>query len=137
MSFFSKILGGLVGAGTGEAIVGLFRRKAELKQELAIVKLQSEIAAERSWAEWRVKNIEADAAWEQASIQNSGWKDEFVLLVLSIPLLLVFVPATSPVVLGGFQVLESTPDWYRWLLVTIYAATFGIRVWRREVTKQM
>jgi hypothetical protein len=105
----------------------------EAKNRLELAKLESEIKAEQAWQDWRVKNIDSDAAWEQSSIQNSGWKDEFVLVVLSIPLLLVFVPWTSPYVLAGFGVLDQTPEWYRWLLAMIYAATFGIRVWRRKV----
>ena len=111
-----------------------YAARLEAKNRLVLAKLESEIQAERSWAEWRTKNIDADAAWEQASIQNSGWKDEFVLLVLSIPMILVFLPVTAPAVLEGFRVLETTPEWYRWLAVMIYAATFGIRVWRRNVT---
>ena|SRR3990167_1069148 len=133
MSILSKILGGIVGPGTGEQVVGYFKRRAELKQELALAKIQGEIKAEQAWAEWRTTNINADAAWEQASISNSGWKDEFVLLVLSIPLVLVFVPPLAQYVLQGFQILDTTPEWYRWLLVMIYAATYGIRIWRRKI----
>jgi hypothetical protein len=117
----------------GSAAVDAYKVRTEAKNRLELAKLESEIAAERAWAEWRTKNIDADAAWEQASIQNSGWKDEFVLLLLSIPLVLVFVPPLTQHVLSGFEVLSQTPDWYRWLVVMIYAATFGIRIWRRSV----
>lgn len=117
----------------GAAAVEAYKAHTEAKNKLALAKLESELQAEKAWAEWRVKNIDADSAWEQASIANSGWKDEFVLIVLSIPLLLVFVPPLAPAVLQGFAVLDGTPEWYRWLLVMIYAATYGIRVWRRQV----
>jgi hypothetical protein len=73
-----------------------------------------------------------DHEWEIESIRNSGWKDELVIIVLTIPLVLVFTPL-APTVLEGFDVLSTTPDWYRWLVMTIYAATFGIRVWRRKL----
>lgn len=118
----------------GAAAVDAYKARTEAKNRLALAKLEAELKAEQAWAEWRVKNIDADAAWEQASIANSGWKDEFVLLVLSIPLVLVFVPTTAPIVLAGFAILEQTPEWYRWLAVMIYAATYGIRVWRRKIT---
>jgi hypothetical protein len=39
----------------------------------------------------------------------------------------------EPFVVLGFDALASTPEWYRWLIVMIYAAVFGIRVWRRKL----
>ena len=77
--------------------------------------------------------VEHDHAWELEQIRNSGWKDEYVLLLLSIPLPLVFIPYTQDAVLEGFAILETTPDWYRWLMIMICAATYGIRVWRRKI----
>lgn len=129
MGVLKDFFSGLVGPA-----VDAYKVHREAKNRLELAKLESEIRAEQAWADWRTKNIDADAAWEQASIQNSGWKDEFVLVVLSIPLVLVFVPVTAPAVLRGFEVLETTPEWYRWLAVMIYAATYGIRVWRRSIS---
>lgn len=118
----------------GSAAVEAYKVRTEAKNKLELAKLESELQAERAWAEWRVKNIDADSAWETESIRNAGWKDEFVLLVLSVPLVLVFVPPAAPYVLNGFAILETTPEWYRWLAVMIYAATYGIRVWRRSIS---
>jgi len=25
-----------------------------------------------------------------------------------------------------------TPDWYQWLILSVFAAIYGIRVWRRK-----
>lgn len=127
-----SFLGNLVSALGGKALE-FFNERQKLKHELKVAKLNSEIAAERSWAEWRVKNIDADAAWEDASIKNSGWKDEWVLVLLSIPMVLVFVPWTAEYVMQGFAILEQTPEWYRWLSTMIFAATYGIRIWRRKI----
>jgi hypothetical protein len=129
------IFANILSAATGNAggLFDFFKRKAELKQELELTKLKSEIDAEAKWAEWRTQNITADAAWESQSIANSGWKDEYVLVLLSIPLILVFIPWTAQYVLQGFQILAQTPDWYRWLVVMIFAAVYGIRVWRRQM----
>lgn len=126
----AEFISGLVGPA-----VEAYKVRRESKNRLELAKLESEITAEKAWADWRTKNIDADAAWESQSIANSGWKDEFVLLILSIPLVLVFVPPLASVVLRGFEVLATTPEWYRWLVVMIYAATYGIRVWRRTVEK--
>ena len=35
----------------------------------------------------------------------------------------------------GFSALEMTPLWYRVLIGTVYLATFGVRMWRRDMNK--
>lgn len=117
----------------GGQALQFFNERQKLRHELKVAELTGQIAAERSWAEWRVKNIDADAAWESQSIANSGWKDEYVLVLLSIPLVLVFVPYTADYVMRGFEILQRTPDWYRWLVTMIFAAVYGIRIWRRKI----
>ena len=37
--------------------------------------------------------------------------------------------------MAGFEALAGTPLWYRVLIATIYLATFGIRMWRRDMNK--
>lgn len=132
MGILSGLLGKIVGGGTGEAAIQFFAKRQELKNQLALAKLEGEIAVERAKAEYKAKDLEYDNAWELEQIKNSGWKDEWVLILLSIPLVMVFIPPLTPYVNDGFAVLEQTPDWYRWLLTMIFAATYGIRVWRRQ-----
>ena len=118
----------------GGAAAEAYKAKVEAKNRLELAKLESEIAAERQWQEWRVANISADAAWEQAQITNSGWKDEWVLLILSTPLIMVFVPPLTPYVTLGFESLAATPEWYRWTVMTVFLAIYGVRLWRRPVS---
>lgn len=132
---FGDFLGKVLGGGTGQGVMDFFKRRAELKQQLELAKIQGEIEAEKAWHEWRIANITADAAWEQAQIQNSGWKDEYVLVLLSIPLILVFIPWTASYVMDGFGILEQTPQWYRWLVMVIFGAIYGVRIWRRPLSK--
>ena len=75
---------------------------------------------------------EMDNNWELEQIKNSGWKDEFVLILLSIPMVLSFIPSTVGYVEDGFAALSMTPDWYQWLILSVFAAIYGIRVWRRK-----
>jgi len=75
---------------------------------------------------------EIDNNWELEQIRNSGFKDEWVLFLVSIPLALCFHPDTVQYVEDGFAALEQCPEWYRWMTVSIFMAIFGIRVWRRK-----
>ena len=69
---------------------------------------------------------------EIEQIKNSGWKDEAVLVTLLIPLWLCFIPYTVVYVEKGFNALSLTPDWYQWLILVIFAAIYGVRIWRRK-----
>lgn len=129
---WSSIVSGLLGK-VAPKVADYYIEKQDQKHQIEMEKLRGKQAYEIA----KTKRAEAsegrDHDWELASLRNSGWKDELVLIVLTLPMVLVFVPFTQPYVEVGFEHLSATPDWYRWLIMMIYAATFGIRIWRRKV----
>lgn len=128
---WEAIVGKLLG-GFGEEVAGYYRDKQKLKHQRELAKLEGKIAYEEAKIR-RAENSEGrDHEWELESIRNSGWKDEWVLILLSVPLVLVFIPATQSTVMVGFETLQQTPEWYRWLTMSIFAAIYGIRLWRRQ-----
>ena len=56
-----------------------------------------------------------------------SWKDEFALVVLLAPAILVFIPGMREYVQSGFEVLATLPDWYQYLLYIAISASFGIK----------
>lgn len=132
MGLLSGILEKLVGPGIGEKAIEFFEKKQELAQTLALAKLQGEIDVVKAKAAYKTADLQYDNEWELEQIKNSGWKDEYVLVLLSIPLVMVFVPPLAPYVLNGFAVLAQCPDWYRWLTMMVFGAVYGIRIWRRQ-----
>ena len=129
---WAKIIATLTGQTVG-AVLEYKAAKIKLKGEIELEKLRGKAEWERAKTQRASESEGRDADWEKASIANSGWKDEWVLILLSIPLVLVFIPPMQPYVVSGFEALEGTPDWYRWLTVMIFAAIYGIRVWRRKL----
>ena len=98
--------------------------------------------ADKQAAEAKLKLTEAEAKakimlsketsvadWERIMAQGSqtSWKDEWLTLLFSIPLILCFIPSMVPYVQGGFEVLETMPDFYQYTLSVIVAASFGVR----------
>jgi hypothetical protein len=122
----------LLGKGIVEPVANYYTRKQELKQARFEATLKAEQAAGDRRAKLISEGISADAAWELKQIENSGWKDEWVLVLLSIPLAGCFIPGVDAYILRGFAILDKCPDWYRWLIVTVFLAIYGIRWWRRE-----
>jgi len=129
---WSSIVTALLGK-VAPKVADYYMQRQKLKQEVELERLRGKTAYEKAKTQRASESEGRDHEWEIESIRNSGWKDELVILVLTIPLVLVFIPYTSAFVLEGFKVLATTPDWYRWLILMIYAATFGIRVWRRKL----
>ena len=81
----------------------------------------------------RISKSEAKAKaakdWDTVAQQNAGnsFKDEWLTLLFSIPLILCFIPSAVPYVKEGFAVLEEMPDWYQYLLSLVVACSFGVR----------
>lgn len=91
------------------------KSNAKLTKDLAI------LAGERS----------ADLA--STNDMSTSLKDEFLTIVLTIPLAVVFYAAVwgdhamiAQVELA-FDVMSSLPEWYQWCFMGCVAATFGLR----------
>jgi len=133
--WYEKLIAGLFGETAG-AYIEYRATKRRLKQEVQLEEIRGKIAYQQAKSQRASDSEGRDHEWEVESIRNSGWKDEWVLLLLSIPLVLVFIPATQPYVAVGFDHLENTPEWYRWLTTMIFSAIYGIRIWRRKIFTQ-
>ena len=95
-------------------------KKAKAEQKV------TEIKAKTSLME---KQIKGEVDWDLEAIKGSqgSWKDEYLTIIFSIPLLLCFVPFTVEYVERGFEALSQTPDWYKYTLGVIVSASFGIK----------
>ena len=70
---------------------------------------------------------EIDWDIEMARSSASSWKDEWLVILFSIPLILAFIPGMEDVVRNGFEQLNKMPEWYQYSLGVIVAASFGVR----------
>ncbi len=70
------------------------------------------------------------ADWERLMAQGSqnSWKDEWLTILFSIPLILSFCGEWGRTVTAeGFAALGAMPEWYQYTLGVIVAASFGVR----------
>ena len=127
MSILKSLLGSL-----GSSIVDFLDNRSQRKHEQKTKVLELEKLRHEKQIELIHNGQELDNAWELEQIKNSGWKDEFVLLLLSIPLIMSFIPNMQSYVVDGFEALSKTPDWYQRLILAVFTAVYGIRIWRRK-----
>ena len=90
---------------------------------------QAKVAQARAKAVVAEKVATGEVAWEKsmADATDSSWKEEFALVVLLAPAILVFVPSMTEYVRTGFEVLNTLPDWYQYLLFIAVSSSFGIK----------
>jgi hypothetical protein len=127
MAIWQSIIKGVTGP-----VADYFKQKTKLKYDLKLKVLESKIRIEDAKATRAIKELDSDTAWELKQLEKQGWKDDWVLILISIPLVLVFIPSMAPHIFQGFLVLGQTPEWYRWLIMLIFTAIYGIRIWRRK-----
>jgi len=98
---------------------------AKLDLELAELKAKTETAA------YKVKSeLEWDLKWADAA--NNSWKDEYLLVFWSLPLIALFIPGpTRDAAVWWLDYLKNfSPDAPMWYLAgwsIIFAASFGMR----------
>ena len=113
MSIFASVIGPVADLGRTWLEGKVAKTKAKAEAEATVMINQS-----KSAADW-------ETAMARAS--NQSWKDEWITILFSIPLVLAFVPSAVPYVREGFAVLATMPDWYQYGLSVIIAASFGVR----------
>jgi len=137
MSFLAKIFGDAAG-GIVTGVTDYLKARQEIKSKERTRKLELEEAIQARKVQLISQGLTADMNWEMefAKQAESSWKDEYTLLVVSVPAVLAFVKVPfidGPVIVTeGFQALAQTPLWYQGLLLSIFFATYGIRYWRRS-----
>jgi len=90
---------------------------------------EAKVAEAKARATVAEKVAAGEVAWEgkMADATVDSWKDEFALVVLLLPAILVFIPGMRGYVQEGFNVLASLPEWYQYLLYIAISASFGIK----------
>ena len=97
---------------------------------LATTYLDGKVAVQKANAEIKVKQATGEIDWDLAAIKatQNSWKDEWITLLFSIPLILAFCGDWgNNIVQAGFVALETMPAWYQYSLGGIVSASIGIR----------
>jgi len=77
----------------------------------------------------KMEYIANEATWNQSAQNNAGssWKDEYWTIIITVPLIMAFIPPLAPYVIKGFDSLKHVPDWYKAFAAASVAASFGIK----------
>ena len=93
--------------------------KANTKVKIAQAEAEAAVMQKKATGE-----IDWDVA--QAKASETSWKDEWLTVVFTLPLILLLFGEEDRVN-NFFIALGNCPEWYQYLLGTIVAASFGFR----------
>lgn len=134
--WITDLLGGIA-SGISSIVSGWqTRQTARVEAEVQVIKAKAEaeatIAVAQATAAQRMAEQAqaADAQWDMLVAQQMDhtWKDEWYVLLFSIPLILAFCGDWGAnIVRAGFAALNDMPGWYYYSIGTMLAATFGMR----------
>lgn len=102
--------------------------KGKAEEKAAVAK--TKIAKAEAEAEILKVAATSEASWEKVMAQGSvnSWKDEWLTVLFSIPLILAFCGDWGrEIVANGFAALEAMPEYYQYTLGVIVSASFAVR----------
>jgi hypothetical protein len=115
-------------------ILGIGGKFLEGRQKLKEVKLEGETKIAVAQAEAEVTRIQkaadAEVDWDNAAAKQMehSWKDEYLTLLLSAPMVLAFCGTWGRTAASeGFAAVSTAPEWYKVAFLSTVAASFGIR----------
>lgn len=111
------------------AVGDYFSRKHELRMKKLDLKFKIEEAKTAAAISREAAIVQGALNWEIMSIQNSGWKDEYITVLFTLPYIAVFLPWTQDYVHAGFEYIDATPFWYQMVLLAIIGSALGVRIW--------
>jgi len=111
-------------AGVVSTAVDCFKQRQETKR--------LEATAQRNHM-YRMAQGEIEYQAQVRADNQNGWKDEFVLVIVSLPILvLAYAVFFGDVMMKEkldvfFQYFNGLPQWYQWLLIGIFGAIYGLK----------
>jgi len=97
------------------------KTKAESATKVAKAKAEAVIMEKKATGE-------IDWDLEMAKGSQNSWKDEWLTILFSVPLVLAFCGDWGrQIVTDGFTALSAMPEYYRYTLGIIVSASFGTR----------
>ena len=102
----------------------IYKKKQETKMAMADAQHMAATKMARGETEYRGKLLEA---------RQSDWKDEFVLVVLTLPILVIAYgvfsedPNAAAKIKEFFEQFQQLPSWFTNLWILVVASIYGIK----------
>lgn len=118
------ILAGLFSLGKSIAGNWMQRRTKKQEHKTKMAELKQGLKEKVLTAQ-----IESDTTIDRINTETmaTSWKDDYILIIFSIPVILGFIPGCDVYVKAGFVALGLTPAWYQAIFVVMCLTIYGHR----------
>ena len=118
-----------LGTAIISGITGYFKDKNEIKK--VEVEAEKMLVLAKAEAEVNKMKRESEQDYDLDKIammaMEKSWKDEFLLILFSIPIAMCFFPEYRQYVEDGFKTLNIIPEWFMYIYVTMIVVIYGLR----------
>jgi hypothetical protein len=110
-------------------VLDTIKGKQEAKKVLDEKTLELKLKSMDEQHEVDMSDMKATTDYDLAALNASStsWKDEYLTILLSAPVIGSFVPGVQDYVVRGWGYLEKAPGWFQLSFIGVIAATFGLR----------
>ena len=110
----------------GKSVLGGWIKRKEAKQEHKVKMAELKMQGKEKRLEAKNK---ADVEIDKINTENmqTSWKDEYILFLFSIPVIVCFIPGGDKYVTAGFKALNLTPWWFQTIFVVMCLTIYGHR----------
>ena len=104
-------------------------KKNEQKFELERLDHEARVGSANAVLELAKQGKMQDFNLDKIAMQNmkSSLKDELVLIIFLMPLVLAFIPSMAVHVERGFKVISEMPQWYVAIIIGMVVVIYGMR----------
>ena len=110
------------------------------KQKIAQAKTEAEITTIKATADRQASAQDQNYDLDRLAMENmsKSWKDEIILVVFLIPMIMAFIPGFESYALAGFGVMAQMPQWYQYIIIGMVVVIYGLRgLLEKVLTKKL
>lgn len=112
-------------------VVSAFSKGDETRQAIKKIKNAGAIKLAQTQVDAKIKQMSSDAesagTLDEIALKNVGWKDEYFMIIITLPMILAFIPEMVTYVEQGFAALENMPEYYQYMVGGVFIYVFGFK----------
>ena len=129
------IFGTIISAVSSLGKTWLENKKIKNQQKMQLAEAQ--VKAEIKKIELSAEETKGDTNYDLEVLKNQKHtlKDEYALLIVTLPFVLSFIPFTQDYIVKGWEYLQQAPSWYSGIFVGSIAGSLGLRFITKKLFK--
>ena len=129
------IFGAIISAVSSLGKTWLENKKIKTQQKMQIAEAQAKAEIKR--IEITANEVKGDTNYDLEVLRNQKHtlKDEYALLIVTLPFIFSFLPWTQDYIVKGWEYLQQAPSWYSYIFIGAIGGSLGLRFITKKILK--